>query len=242
MRRYRHGQARLFGARFAFCDALTMLSGLDEIFGGEVYRFHCDRADPLIVDCGANVGLSVVYFKRLLPEARIIAFEPDPDLFAALKRNVEALALSRVELHNAAVWTTNGKIDFVREGGFSGRIPGSETRAGDTTPVDCRRLRDFLDQQVDFLKVDIEGAESKVIPDCADRLHNVARLFVEYHSESASAQRLQDLLAVIQAAGFRYYLKEAFVAAHPFVRLPTMMGMDMQLNLFAMRDCHWEES
>jgi predicted O-methyltransferase YrrM len=55
----------------------------------KIYRFNSLITKPLILDCGANVGVSVLYFKRLYPDAEIIAFEPDEDVFAILKQNYE---------------------------------------------------------------------------------------------------------------------------------------------------------
>ena len=49
------------------------------------YRFVTTKEAPVILDCGANIGLSVIYFKQLYPNSKITAFEPDPDVFKVLK-------------------------------------------------------------------------------------------------------------------------------------------------------------
>ena len=48
-----------------------------ELFEHQIYKFKCDTETPYIIDCGANIGLSIIYFKLLFPKAEIIAFEPD---------------------------------------------------------------------------------------------------------------------------------------------------------------------
>jgi hypothetical protein len=63
-------------------------------------------------------------------------------------------------------------------------------------------LRDLLDSPVDFLKIDIEGAEYAVLKDCRDRLQNVRNLFVEYHAAPDEPQRLNEMLSWFSEAGF----------------------------------------
>ncbi|MBK9174775.1 MAG: FkbM family methyltransferase, partial [Flavobacteriales bacterium] len=84
------------------------------------------------------------------------------------------------------------------------------------------KLRDVLisNGTVDLLKVDIEGAETEVLLDCGDALGGVQRLYVEYHSFRNRPQRLHELLALLAAQGFRYYLHR--IGAHhaqPFMAL-----------------------
>ena len=52
----------------------------EDIFINRVYEFEASRPDPRIIDCGSNIGMSVLYFKHVYPEARIVGFEPDPTI------------------------------------------------------------------------------------------------------------------------------------------------------------------
>ncbi len=88
-----------------------------------------------------------------------------------------------------------------------------------------------------MLKIDIEGAETQVLEDCADVLHHVERIFVEYHSFSNQPQNLHRLLAVLANAGFRYNVQHIGVfSSHPFVKIQSYLNMDNQLNIFAVRE------
>src|SRR5258706_10771593 len=80
-------QTTLFGRPFAVTDALTFWGIYSDIFVQEPYRFRCETETPLIIDGGANVGVSTLYFKRLFPRSRVIAFEADPQTFEALAEN-----------------------------------------------------------------------------------------------------------------------------------------------------------
>jgi FkbM family methyltransferase len=233
--RDRPATSEVLGPPVAFADPLSFLSAYEEIFVDEDYRFVADRPDPVILDCGANVGLSVLYFKRLYPDARITAFEPDPHLFALLSRNVEAARLQNVSLEAKAVWTQAGSLEFWMHGGLSGRLAGGASGEG-IVKVDTIRLRDRLDGPIDLLKMDIEGAEVDVLADCADRLTVVRSLVLEYHSAISGPQRLAELLEILRGAGFRYHVKESWVAAAPLVRREPMQGMDLQLNVYGFRD------
>jgi FkbM family methyltransferase len=220
------------GRSVKIVDACTYRAGVKEIFGKNIYNFKAEREDPFIVDCGANIGLSVIYFKKMYPSARIVAFEPDPQIFSALQANVDSFGLDSIKLYQCAVWKENGEMPFKQEGGFSGRINAG---AENTIQVSTIRLRDYLYEEIDFLKLDIEGAELQVVKDCEDCLGSVARMFIEYHSECDQPQRLDELLAIIRNAGFRYQIHEAYVASTPFLCQPQMAGMDLQLNIFCFR-------
>ncbi len=102
--------------------------------------------------------------------------------------------------------------------------------------VPAVRLRDFLNREVDFLKIDIEGAEDKVMPDIADSLSHVLNLFVEYHSFSRKEQKLPEILHLIKAKGFRIHILPEIVSDRPFCEVKEYAKMDMQLNIFCWRE------
>jgi FkbM family methyltransferase len=225
---------RLLGRQVRIADAATFLAGGAAIFGQRGYDFTSADPAPLIIDCGANIGLSSIFFKQRYPACRMIAFEPDPGLYAMLRANLHAFALHDVAIYNQAVWVENTTLQFWAEGAFSGRI----ARPGDNQgliQVPATRLRDLLTEPVGLLKLDIEGAETAVLADCADRLHLVERLFVEYHAPAAEPQTLHQLLATLSAAGFRYHLKEAYAAPAPLVARPPLLGMEFQVDIAAYR-------
>lgn len=74
-----------------------------EIFVKEEYRTVFTKEDPLIIDCGGHIGVSVLYFKKISPLSRVIAFEPNLENFEILSKNVKVNRLTHVKLINAAV-------------------------------------------------------------------------------------------------------------------------------------------
>lgn len=223
------------GKKIRIPDAASYLFIYNEMFRKEIYKFSVNKRNPLIIDCGANIGLSILYFKKLYPESSIIAFEADPAIFKYLQYNISKFDLSDINLLNQAVWKEEGFLNFETEGADSGKLT-TENKVN-SLKVETVKLSTFLNTKVDFLKVDIEGAEYEVIRECSSMLRNVDRLFLEYHSYQGKNQCLDELLELIKKAGFRYVIQHggAF-SKHPFERIETYAGMDLQLNIFAYRE------
>ena len=233
--RYKKGSVSLWGKKWEYIDGSTLLSGLKDIFINKCYQFNSDNNSPFIIDCGSNIGFSVFYFKSLYPNAKVIAFEADPIISEVLSRNMNSIGIKGVEINNKAVWDSDEILEFRLEGGMSGRVRINE-EPGDIYHIKGARLRDYLDTKVDFLKIDIEGAEYRVIKDCKDMLKNVKLLFLEYHSPEMEDQKLSEILEILKSSGFRIYIKVAYAPKNPFLSIPTLDGMDLQLNIYSIRN------
>lgn len=232
--RYTPGAARLLGGSVRYVDSLSFYYAFKQIFEREIYRFASGAPSPRILDCGANVGLATLYWKGLFPDARVEAFEPDESVFEALAVNCSALP--GVVLHRAAVWSEAGELSFAPEGADAGRVAGpGGAEPSRLTTVPAVRLRDFLAGPVDMLKLDIEGAETAVLRDCAGALGSVRLLFVEYHSYPDREQTADEVLGILRSAGFRVSVESEIVARRPFVDPVLQDGNDMRLNIFAFR-------
>lgn len=220
--------------RFVITSPYWFLHSVDEIFVQEVYKFSFLQKNPHIVDCGANYGLSVVYFKQLYPDAKITAFEADPAIYKILYQNVSQTNCIDINLINAAVWKEKTNLNFAPEGSVGGKIDLGQNTNHDIE-IPAIRLKDYLMQPVDFLKIDIEGAEYEVLNDCKDVLINVKNLFIEYHVLRNEEQHLHEILLWVNTAGFKYYIKEAWNnMSYPFMELYNDY-YQMQLNIFCYR-------
>lgn len=232
---YSAGTGRFMNKTFQYADGLGFLGNIKELFKEECYFFETDNPQPFIIDCGAYIGLSIYYFKYRFPGAKILAFEADPATFAVLEKNISDHQLKDVELHNRAVWNEETELVFYSGNSMSGSILLDATNKGAPIHVKTARLKNYLTQPVDFLKLDIEGAEVQVLKDIRHDLDKVERIFFEYHSVANQPQALGELLEILTAAGFRYYIQEAKnYAKRPFAGL-AKEGFDLQLNIFAMR-------
>lgn len=234
-KQYKDTTVPFLGKNFTFSNPFWFLHSLEEIFVDEVYKFEPSKDKMLILDCGANVGLSVVYLKNQFPNAEIIAFEPDRKVFSQLKSNIENFGFQDVKLVNAATWINEGKLNFAAEGSVGGRI--SDIQEVISNEVDAVRLRDYIaNNKVFFLKIDIEGAEYDVLKDCKDVLGNVENLFIEFHNRNNEDNTLDEILTWAREAGFTTYIKEAWNnMPFPFTK-KDIGGYHLQLNIFCYRN------
>lgn len=228
-------QIRYNGKPFTVTHASSFISMYEELVLKGIYAFKADSSAPYIIDCGANIGLSIAYFKKMYPQSKILAFEADKTTYDVLQSNVKAGGFNGVDVRHNAVWINNEELSFISEGGLSGHL-GESSTSKQVNKVRAVRLKEILNEPIDLLKIDIEGAEHEVMKDCADSLSNVKLLFVEYHSETDKPQELQVILDIITKAGFRYHIQEANTTAQPFMGIIPMLHMDLQLNIFAYRE------
>jgi FkbM family methyltransferase len=223
--------------KVAYKRPYELLHTYREIFEKEIYRFSAPVNNPLIIDVGANIGMSMLYFKQLYPAAQLMVFEPDENNFQLLSQNCQQNGLQNVQLHKAAVWIHNGTISFEAKESEASHI--EEVTEDGANQVACVRLADILQAQkkIHFLKMDIEGAEYKVVQDAAPQLHKVDNFFLEYHGKADETYKLADLFVILKAAGFAMYIKNAADnLEHPFVQKSTGTIYDVQLNIFCYRN------
>ena len=83
-----------------------------DIFINRIYHFDTESPAPTILDCGGNIGMSVLYYKLIYPEAQITTFEPDPAVFGYLLDNMTRHGMDDVRLVQAAVCGREGSLTF----------------------------------------------------------------------------------------------------------------------------------
>ena len=209
-----------------------VLKTYQEIFVEEIYKFETNKTHPVILDCGANIGISTIYFKTIYPNAIVHAFEPDANLFEILSNNIHTNGFKQVELHQAAIWTEHTTLSFDNKGSEASHIDNTGQSANKVEAIKLSTILSNLDA-VDFLKMDIEGAEYEVVKDCAPYLHKIENFFLEYHGKASDTQKLNELLKLVENAGFKVYIKMAADnLKHPFAQKETGTIYDVQLNIF----------
>lgn len=235
MSRYLPTETLLFGQKIKILDGPSFVSLKNEIIDNEIYKFHTENKEPFIIDAGANIGVSVIFFKNLYPNSKIVAFEPDPVVFDVLRHNIAAFGFTGVELIPKALWSSETTLNFSSEGADAGRIP--EAAGGENlVTVLTDKLSNYVNERVDLLKIDIEGAEYEVLKECRHQLEKIDRIFIEYHSFLNQEQSLPEILAILKAAGFRLYLSTPGVfSPSPFNTIRSYLGMDLQVNIFGLK-------
>lgn len=150
---------------------------LHEMFVLEEYAVDLSPPPRRIIDIGAHIGASVLYFKRRWPEVEVLAIEASPSLVLVLEENVDRLA--GVDIRHAAVAEERGYITFYES---DRSWSGSSTRESDrAVTVPATTLDDLLDGPVDIVKLDIEGAEFSALA-AATRLERARAVVGELHA------------------------------------------------------------
>jgi FkbM family methyltransferase len=137
---------------------------VNEIFCREDYR--CGSEIRTVLDIGANIGVSGLYFLTRSASARVWLYEPNPANIGRLRENVTPYA-DRADIVEAAVGVENGPVTFHVEP--TGRYGGIEVDSDETVTVACRDVNDVVEETleacaaIDVLKIDTEGYEFKTL-------------------------------------------------------------------------------
>lgn len=206
--RYTHGAINIGPYQLEYSDAGSVWPQWEEIFIHRTMAFQATSDEPRILDCGANVGVASLFFKRQYPGARVTAFEADQNLAAVCRRNVVANDAADVDVQPAAVWTHSGELEFISEGSDSGAIASLDAGVtGTRITVPSIRLRDYLSEPIDLLKLDIEGAELAVLQDCADALRNVHNISIDLHEFDPAQRQTGAMFDLLTRVGFTFDLR-----------------------------------
>lgn len=146
-------------------------------------EFDIDLGDPkLIIDGGANCGLSALYFATRYTDASVVAVEPDYENCRLCEQNTAGL---KVEVVQSAMWSrsTYLKVENPEAEPWSYRcVESEESEPGSFEARDMKSL--LAGRHCDLLKLDIEGGENELFRD-PDWLSDVSAIVVEIHNDEA---------------------------------------------------------
>ena len=181
---------------------------ITEIFNDLPYQFTAINNPPFIIDAGSNIGIATLFFKENYPNAKILCFEPDPNAFQLLKTNITHNKITNTHLINAALSKEEGEINFFGQifvdspdarGNSILDSWGSQRTISNTTQVTSVKLSSYINSTVDFLKLDIEGAEQHVLEDLEqeNKLAFIRAIAIEVH-HSDKIKEMNDVNRITQ--------------------------------------------
>jgi FkbM family methyltransferase len=181
----RPGMAHPIFVRLGTTDASVLRQVLIE----QHYDFALDPPPATIIDAGANIGLSAVYFANRYPDAKIIAIEPETSNYEILLKNTGPYA--NIMPIKAALWHQSGQIQLFDPGagnhGFQTKgIDDQVQMRGELTKAVT--IPELLEREkwseLDLLKIDVEGAEKEVFDESSEWISRVRAVMIELHDET----------------------------------------------------------
>jgi FkbM family methyltransferase len=212
----------VMGFRMSFFDFNSFLELYEDIFIQNDYFFETVSKAPVILDCGSNIGMSVIYFKKLYPGCTVTAFEPDGITYKTLCDNIEANNLKGVRTVNRALHGKPGKkILFYTNAGTPGSVAmnmiDDREGLGNSEIVTTDVLSKYVKRRIDLVKMDIEGAEDYVVPELNNRkkLGLIGNIIMEYHHHTLPDRDVFGrMLSILEKNGFGYqvrgYIRELY--------------------------------
>jgi FkbM family methyltransferase len=175
-------------------------STFEEVVTNEVYAGVAEHVSDCrsIVDLGANIGLTTLYFATKFPKANIVAVEPNPETFQMLQGNLKG----RDNVHpiEAAVWSSETRLDGTSEPNRFSAFEVRENSEGTMRGVPIQQIMELAGGSADILKVDIEGAEVELFKGDLNWLQNVRCIAIEFHGNSREVSNFD---AIMAEQGFR---------------------------------------
>jgi len=151
-----------------------------EVLSEGVYEFPVKRAKT-IVDLGANIGLATIFFKDKYPNAEVICVEPAKENLDFLYKNT--CHFEKVRVERKPIWSEEKELNFTSGDcsptDYFGTGKGGEKYTSITMP---KLMKVYGLEEIDILKIDIEGGEIPLLTDNNDWLLKVDNIFMEIHS------------------------------------------------------------
>ncbi|MBI5003040.1 FkbM family methyltransferase [Candidatus Woesearchaeota archaeon] len=208
---------KLFGQLIYCLDYEVLFWLFYEIFVKKEYHFTTKKEAPYIIDCGSNIGMSILFFKKQYPHAKIFGFEPDTAAFTILQKNVQENNWDSVTVHNLALSNVKGTTSFYSDAEGKGNLAMSIIKRTEDNkmhvkeiPVATDKLSSYITAPVDFLKLDVEGAEILVLEDLDEtgKISLIHEMFIEYHySEKNPKNKLSTILALLEKNSLNYHIQ-----------------------------------
>ena len=184
----------------------------EEVFMRDSYKFKSKKRNPFIIDCGGNIGMTTMYFKYLYPQSEILVFEPSSINFELLEKNIAVNHLNHVTCIQKALYNKKDIVNLEASGtGFGSFIIGFNSYEKEKIETDL--LSNYINKEVDLLKIDIEGSEGAVIEDLSinKKLKFIKQIVMEYHysSEIFQSNNLAKILHLLISNNFHCEIKNS---------------------------------
>jgi FkbM family methyltransferase len=198
----------IFGFSITATSYEDLLAMFQEIALKLQYHFTTQKAAPRILDCGANIGFTVLLYKLLYPRSLIFAFEPDPVNYTLLVKNLKRNKIRNIKTFNACFSTKNEMVEFYPNNTHRmlGTLNPVSTNQS-AIKVQAMRLSELLSTDVyDMVKIDSEGSEWEIIQDLdkTGTIINCNHYVVAFHTQrDQSAENIKLATSIFEKNGYQ---------------------------------------
>jgi len=178
------------------------------------------KKEEIIVDIGANTGYYTLRLSSHVgKKGKIIAIEADPTSCNILKQNCELNNFSNVEIKNLAILDSNKQVILHQDKTHSGisSISAKDYDKSKTNDllIQATTLDNLLKnrfQKIDWIKIDVEGAELAVLKGSIKTLKNTKNILIEIHEHilRQNNEDYNDILKILKENGFKLRLFNEF--------------------------------
>ncbi len=182
---------RILGMKFSYLNKVSVISMLYDLFCSGTYYFKSENSKPIIIDIGANLGDSILYFKWIYPKSVIHAFEPNVKAFNVLQKNVTENKFVNVYLYNVGLGKKNQKKKlfsnkdetFYTSSLLRESFKLNQELISNTVEIKNLTKMKILEKydQIDLIKMDVEGSEREILSSLSDVLKKTRNVILEYH-------------------------------------------------------------
>lgn len=179
----------LFIFRFKFKKLIIRKDTSDhfvfrDIFLFKEFKLPIEINPKLIIDTGAYIGLSSLYYSSRFPNAKIIAVEPEATNFEILTNNTELHP--NIKRIKAGIWSKNVRLKIIDHNSQKWAFTLMEAENSDPEAIDAITIDELLAQsgfeEIDILKIDIEGSEKEIFnTNSLNWLNKVKIIVLELH-------------------------------------------------------------
>lgn len=206
-----YSRTKFLGYEVSFSSFSEFSILVSEIFVEDPYYFESKSKNPSIVDCGGNIGMSVLYFKWLYPQSSITVFEPVPSTCNILRNNISQNNLSGVTIVEKALSNENGnaKIYLREEITLAATMEEREAHGSGECIVETTKLSNYITEKVDFIKIDVQFSEQKVFEDLANanKFSYIEELVMEFHHYFGyETNSLSKTLGYLEQCNLHYHI------------------------------------
>lgn len=163
---------------------ITFFYIFNEIFCKSIYSPYKINT---FLDLGANIGLTILWYKFFNPNLKVVAFEPDKYNYKILKKNIKANRLTNITVHDIALNDKKSQASFFtifdNIQNLDSGLTLNQNFPYEKYKVKTDKLSSFISEPIDLVKMDIEGAEYQVFNDLfkTNKIKLIKNMVFEMH-------------------------------------------------------------